>query len=277
MKHPRRIIVIPRGGLANRMRVIASVVLLMTDCSDEIEIRWTQNRELNCSYDQLFTLNKHYNIIVKQKLSIIDYLLKYSCIISVFKILNNKKKTFHILGNDVLLYRDSIKKLKIKTLQKETIYINTCHNLFSESKGYDLFLPQSKILLKVNDLADRFNDNTYGIHIRRTDNFKSIINSPDTLFIKKIEDLIKNNSDSNFYLATDSVELENVFLNIFGHDKIITQKKILDRNNPQGIIDAYVDMVCLSKTKEIFGSYYSSFSEVASIIGKTKLTILKNA
>jgi hypothetical protein len=50
--------------------------------------------------------------------------------------------------------------------------------------------------------------------------------------------------------------------------------KELNRNSQQGITDAVVDMFCLSKTKYIYGSYWSSFSDIASVIGDDK--IIKN-
>jgi len=69
-----------------------------------------------------------------------------------------------------------------------------------------------------------------------------------------------------FFLATDSPEEEQDMKKLFG-DRIITFAKKLDRNNPEAIQDALVDLLCLSKTRKIIGSFYSSFSDIAADIG----------
>lgn len=119
-----------------------------------------------------------------------------------------------------------------------------------------------------------FDDQTIGIHIRQTDNFISIDNSPVELFVDKIKEEIKRNINVTFFLATDNPILEDKLIKLFG-SKIMVYKKELNRNSQQGITDAVVDMFCLSKTKYIYGSYWSSFSDIASVIGGIDKIILK--
>lgn len=75
-------------------------------------------------------------------------------------------------------------------------------------------------------------------------------------------------------MATDDLETENELIEKFTY-KIITYKKELSRNTKKGIIDALIDLYCLSKTKYIFGSYWSSFSDIASRIGKIEVVTIK--
>ena len=56
--------------------------------------------------------------------------------------------------------------------------------------------------------------------------------------------------------------------------KIIVYKKEMNRDTPNGIRDAVVDLYCLSKTKYIYGSYWSSFSDIAARIGEIRLITL---
>ena len=50
----------------------------------------------------------------------------------------------------------------------------------------------------------------------------------------------------------------------------------ISRTTQQGMVDALVDLVCLSRTPKIFGSYWSSFSETAAALGETELIVLQN-
>ena len=81
-------------------------------------------------------------------------------------------------------------------------------------------------------------------------------------FVEKLE-----NFDAMFFLSTDSVHDKKRIIDRFGN-KIITSEPILERTSPQGIVDAVIDLFCLSKTKGIIGSYKSTFSQVAAEIGR---------
>ncbi len=86
---------------------------------------------------------------------------------------------------------------------------------------------------------------------------------------------ISENPDTRFFLATDSGEVEMKLLEIFKDRIIIQPNKQLGRNNPGAIRDALVDMLCLSRTRKILGSYWSSFSESAALMGNLQLIIVK--
>ncbi|NJK87705.1 MAG: hypothetical protein HC906_18745 [Bacteroidales bacterium] len=96
------------------------------------------------------------------------------------------------------------------------------------------------------------------MHIRRGDHIKSKKHSPLEAFMKQMKNEIKDHPDCCFFLATDSVSEEEILKREFG-ERIIVHQKILDRNTEQGIIDAVIDLLCLSSTNKIIGSHYSSF------------------
>jgi hypothetical protein len=50
---------------------------------------------------------------------------------------------------------------------------------------------------------------------------------------------------------------------------------VLNRHSKEGILEAVLEIYSLSKTARIFGSYYSSYSEMAAKLGKIKLEVLK--
>jgi hypothetical protein len=155
-----------------------------------------------------------------------------------------------------------------------SVYIYSQDRFYSSGDDFKEFVPCKTILDKVNKITGSFNEYTIGIHIRRTDNTRSISESPTELFVSRMAKALEINPETNFFVSTDSVEEEKKLRKEFG-SKIISTTKKLERYNPDAIKDALVDLLCLSRTSGIFGSFWSSFSEVASAIGGNELEILR--
>lgn len=115
-----------------------------------------------------------------------------------------------------------------------------------------------------------------GVHIRGTGNAESISRSPTEMFERAIKTEIEKNPNAQFYLATDPAEEQQRLISIFGTRIIVNASKTLSRKTQQGMVDALVDLICLSRSAKIFGSYWSSFSETAAALGKTELIVLQN-
>ena len=56
----------PMGGLANRMRVIASGLNLVKNSNRDLNVIWNLNEDLNCEFDVLFMPIKGVSIIEKE-------------------------------------------------------------------------------------------------------------------------------------------------------------------------------------------------------------------
>jgi hypothetical protein len=89
-----------------------------------------------------------------------------------------------------------------------------------------------------------------------------------------MDDILENNSNTKYYLSTDDSPTELQLKERYGSRIVVLEGKSINRNDLAGIEDAVTDMFCLSRTKLILGSYASSFSEVASAIGKIPLEII---
>jgi hypothetical protein len=163
------------------------------------------------------------------------------------------------------LFNDSVKT-----------YISTVHQFYQVPDSFAYFKPVHELDDKINQLRNSFSSNTIGIHIRRSDNALSIQHSPIKAFVDAMQREIDADSNTMFFLATDSTGEEQYLKRTFP-DRILTYNKQLDRNSEKGIQDALIDLYSLSNTKKIIGSYYSSFSEVAAQIkGITLNLIVKN-
>lgn len=137
-----------------------------------------------------------------------------------------------------------------------------------------LFIPLPTIQARIDQLCQQFSPYTLGVHIRRTDNTASIEQSPIELFITAIDKEIDLNVDVSIYLATDDESVKQELKKRYGK-RLIYVKDKADRSSIAGIQGGIVDMYVLARTQKIFGSFHSSFSELAAQIGNIPLEIIK--
>jgi hypothetical protein len=109
-----------------------------------------------------------------------------------------------------------------------------------------------------------------GVHIRRTDNKKSIEYSPSRLFWETMETY----PNDVFFLASDSEEDRQEAYRRFP-GRIITAGTLVPRYAPLGTYYAMLDLYCLSRCSQILGSYYSSFTEIAAAWGGIPLRVVR--
>ena len=112
------------------------------------------------------------------------------------------------------------------------------------------------------------------MHIRRTDHLDAIEESPLDAFITAMREKLDAEPGTNYFLATDDEQVEFLLMKLFP-TKIIVHKKEFTRQSIQGIKDAVVDLYCLSATAGIYGSYFSSFSDIAARIGNIPLHVIR--
>ncbi|MBR3731567.1 MAG: hypothetical protein IKN25_02860, partial [Spirochaetales bacterium] len=117
--------------------------------------------------------------------------------------------------------------------------------------------------------------NLVGVQIRRTDNAQSIANSPTEMFIEYMQQELQTNPQTVFYLATDDMKVRSEIIRLFPDKVIYNQAESVSRRTKLGMIDAMIDFISLSRCSKIYGSYWSSFCEVASDIGKNELVVVK--
>ena len=270
------IILEPLGGLANRMRVIASGIWLKEKLQTELTVVWNENYELNCSYNLLFEDNGAFSILKKER--------KYNYIKTSTQTSLTKKISTYIvnklIGIDYCIQESDLYKIVSKDIYEavkkpKITYIQTCQEFGDNLFAFQYFTPVLSIIDKIDSVTNAFTPFTIGIHIRRTDNMNYIKYSPLDLFINEMKKELGTQKDTTFFLCTDDQEVEDTIITIFG-EKVITYKKKISRQTSRGMQDAVVDLYCLSKTQKILGSYWSSFAEIASRFNNIELNVLKN-
>ncbi|ESA37061.1 glycosyl transferase family protein [Leptolyngbya sp. Heron Island J] len=261
------------------MRAIDSAITLSHKLQKQLTVIWLENTpQLRCPFDKLFQPIPQVNITSPQLTSI--YLnpqtnhgssqLKQSFLsltAKVFQQINFQK----VIDNDEVI--QLIKNNRLETLANYQSLMIWTDRSFYPDNTYGLFKPIPVLEKAIRTRTADFGNYTVGIHIRRGDHRKSIQHSPLDLFRDAIAQEITQNPDTNFYLASDSLQVKHQLIKEFG-DRIITQLAATSRNNEQGMQAAVLDLYALSRTRKIYGSYWSSYSRVAANISNIDLIIL---
>ncbi len=156
----------------------------------------------------------------------------------------------------------------------QRIAIDTCEEIPHDHSNYMKYLnPAAPILHKVNEISDQFGKDAIGVHIRRTDNEAAIKHSPLELFTKEVDKAV--NKGQKIFLATDDTTIEAYYLQRHPKNVIVNSSKNFNREDIDGVKDAMIDLYCLANTSHIYGSFWSSFTNVAARINQIPLTVLK--
>jgi len=131
--------------------------------------------------------------------------------------------------------------------------------------------PHTKVRQRMEDFAkSQPLSNAVGVHIRRTDNVRSIMGSPDSLYFHEIDTRIPDTRP--LFLATDNDHTRMLMKQRYG-DRIVEYlknprlvKRWPRRFSLSDTIDDLVDLHLLASCESVIGSAYSSFSKVAIML-----------
>lgn len=267
------------------MRAIASAVSLSKHLGRELKVIWIPDHALGCSFNQLFEPLPFIRVVQPNKITKHLYQEKQFLLDKTQNKLKNQalvtSSSFYqkmiydrVIGNAEIgeiktidLINEVSKNCKLLLITNRHFYNSLGSNL------YEVFEPIKELQASIMERTANFNEYTIGLHIRRGDHVKSILNSPLSVFKKAIKNEIDVNSKANFYVASDSIEDKETLKKAFG-SRIITDFEQTSRDNYAGMQAALVDLYALSKTQKIYGSYWSSFSRVSAEISGIELTRL---
>ena len=266
------------GGLANRMRLIASGLWLQKIDKSSIVCFWEENHALNCPFHLLYESIDGVEIAEKGARFRHVHANNQSTFIkrqAAFFLNKLAGVDYCIEENDFseLIWKGKLDIASVKKNNKR-VYFKTYEEFGENKMEFQKFKPVAFLQDKINDVKNRFAGNTIGVHIRRTDHATSIECSPTELFIAKMQEEIEKDNSVKFFLCTDDAGVETEMRNFF-NERIITFDKEMSRETQKGVQDALVDLYCLSFTQKIYGSHMSSFSEISARLNGAELICLK--
>jgi len=105
----------------------------------------------------------------------------------------------------------------------------------------------------------------YGAEGAKTMDYWRKMSSPNT-FIHRMQQLEKQSSDVKFYVSADKYEVLESMRNLFP-GKILSSPERCEDRDSKCVVWALLDLLCLSKTRKLLGSNWSSFTEAAQRLG----------
>lgn len=265
----------PIGGIGNRLRVISSALALAEQTNHSLRVVWDSNPELNCAYKDLFSPNPCFEIVETSEPL---FLRRFNKLMAMFSTL--VRLPYPPVYNRTV-YQWEIDKRKRQGFnfyslgRNKSLMIAANGSFIVENNFNRFFLPLPIIQNEVDRIVAQFNEHTVGIHIRRSDNKLSIQVSPLEAFTSRMREILDKEPQAKFFVSTDCLETGMELQEKFG-DAIQFRGKECKRDEVEGIQEALVDIICLSKTRYIIGSYWSSFSQIAATLGGVDLVIAKN-
>lgn len=263
-------ILYPNGGLANRMRAIDSAVNLCRP-KDRLKVVWYKDWGLNCAWSELF------EPVPFVKDMSIPRVMRY-----VLKHHEDKRwitATLWVLRRLHILWLCDMKGNGDIPLVEE---IRNGGYWFAVLRSWEPFFPSEPFRKNLFVLKDqerlhkeleKVGVNTVGVHIRRTDNIWSVEHSPLELFEAKMRTEMEKDPKTNFYLCSDDESVKERFRSGEWKDVVRMPEGVIDRGSVEGVVQAACEMCALSATRKIYGSFWSSFGEIAARLGNVDIEV----
>ncbi len=259
----------PCAGLGNRILALVSTYKYAKETDSELTIVWKREEASYAKFQNLFKPLDG-KIMVEE---IVEMPLKRQPLQTLWGYLKKRKyKTGAIfLDCDKFGNEDSA-----HNVYRGRKYYSKATGLCCPIGHADFMClhPSEVIDSMARDVWSRITDHTIGIHVRRTDHVLAIENSPMELFLETMDFCLKEDSEATFYVATDDQQVLSELTAKYP-GKIINFSGPKSRNKEAGIQAAVIDMWSLSKCRKIYGSYGSTFSQCAALIGDVPLVVLK--
>lgn len=244
-------------GLGNRLMILVGDMRVSVDhYNKDFYLYW---KKLKYNFDELFDTN-----------------------IAIFEDKPNDDYIFFDLDENEI--RGKVASFPILEIDKKFINIENDHIGLSYDKipqyFIDIYLPYFEILKPtkkinqiVNEYSKNFDDNTISIHVRRGDflNYEKRSKNTDDKYFNEIENKLKKNSKTTFFISSDDPKTEQIFKEKYGN-KIFLYPHTYDESQ-EDEKTALICILLLSKNKKMILSKYSTFSFLAWWFGGCKASV----
>ena len=266
------IIIEPCAGLGNRLLGLGSAYAVAKKLDRKLVVMWKREVGCNIRFQELFALP--FEVV-----EISENGLKKE---PVAQILGDRAKKKWRNSADRFLECDEVEKINEREgyeglfrliEQTPVIYLKAFGPICEvTAESYSFVKPSKNIEEKGAYLFRELTGQCVGVHVRRTDHTEAIANSPLALFAERMKKELETAADTSFFVATDDKEVRRELKELLPDAKLIfPQSDVIDRDSKEGIEEAFIEMLALSKCRKILGSYNSTFSLLPSYIGNIPL------
>jgi hypothetical protein len=271
----KEMVFVPEGGLANRMRSVCSAMSLAHDIGSGLRIVWFRDWALNAAFREIFEPLQEVHEAGLWDTLTADRPRKRNMFIPA---------VYQRLAFDSRMYGGTVDECAAQHFdfaqwaRGKRVYLTSFSSFypFPDSDYARLFVPVQSVRDVVAQRVAQFAPYTVGVHIRRSDHDLAKRISPTSLFIEVLDAELEEHPDLGIYLATDSEEVKWELQARYGK-RLMFSTAEADRDTADGIREATAELYTLAQTRKVYGSYRSSFSNMAAKLGGKALTIVKTA
>lgn len=261
--------IMPVGGLCNRLYALHSAIRLSADLGQPLRMIWRVNDEIGCRLEDVITPPPE----IGRTLSL-DRLNRSP--LGALRDALLRARQWPPIGTAIgprTIEAWVREGHDFRTLRPRHPVIRSWSLFYPGTEGFYPFRPAPHLAARIAALSADF-DKTVGVHIRRTDHKPAIAHSPTDLFIARMDELVQADPETRFFLASDSPEetarLDAAFPGRIRH----AAPQTLARNAREGIEGAVIDLFTLAATQRVLGSFASTFSQAASLLGAIPCEIM---
>lgn len=270
------IIIEPCAGLGNRLLGLGSAYAVAQQLGRKLVVIWKREVGCNIRADELFDLPV-------EVVEISENGYKKEPVAQISGNLQ-KRKWRNAAGR--FLECDDVERIRqeggyealLHTVEQEPVLYMKSFGPVCEldASKFSFLRPAKTIQEKGSPLFDRLNEHFVGVHVRRTDHTEAIANSPLSLFTDQMKQEMQADPDVKFFVATDDMTVRRELLASLPEEVLLfPESNVIDRDSREGLEEAWIEMLTLSKCRKILGSYNSTFSLLPSYIGNIPLEIIK--
>jgi len=247
------IVLVPLGGLCNRLRAILSALAWARDSHTTLEIVWLRDAGLNARFSDLFeplTLPDELKV-TKARVTESDSWLRYGVA---------RKQNLWLPA----IYQRCAFNVRLKDEIRGHLHgrvlVQTGYSFYPAKDEWlkILFHPSAAVEALLQQRLPQITSHTVGVHIRQTDNRLSLEYSPLSAFEAAMQRDLDRDPEVEFYVATDNPTLLPVLSKQF---PICYSTTAPSRDSVRGMQEAVAELWTLMSCPRFHGSYWSSFSD----------------
>lgn len=282
-KSGRRMLVEPVLGLANRVRAVLSTSVIARHCGLEIDFLWEAGRGFSeARWQDLFAnplpaLSRAQFEVCAQEVTydVQTWIRPDAGPRASASGEFDRGRVLSDFQSGGVVYRSASENLiaKLRVLGARQLrwlvpeYERACRSL----------RPADSIARIVDDHVRRAFEgrSVVGLHVRRGDavlggQSDEYLRSDDDAFLRAIDDELRRDPTTHFFLATDCAETQERFIRAHASRLLTFEKPFVEsrvRAPKQGQVDAATELFLLSHTRRVIGTHYSSFGLLAAQVG----------
>lgn len=264
------IIIHVQFGLANRLRALASAMVIANVTGRSLHIVWPQDDHCSCAFEELFTVSA-------------------LCVTTALRVQSTLRETIQYD------YMANHKGLLIETDTEKDIYVKSAFRLRHSSVNTaslswvlrSLIRPAADLWVEARSALIAMRQcRAVGVHVRSLAPDAELSSTNYTnkealvklrqyragckarSFLQSLGNLSVDPSVC-FFVASDDVNEISVLKARF-REKVFHQAKSCSERTPQCLRTAVVDLYVLAGTTQLVGSEFSSFTEVAHLLSNRK-------